>query len=274
MVRKMGVFGPAQRANVDTIFALVEPGQAIDFMQMPDTQRDAHVRGLPRCGRSHIPPTQPSPKPSPKSSLTHGLPPASAFASSLGIRNSTTGILWNKFLAIIVCVLHYKSIPCEILPCWRLRSRWNARKFDRTVEGFANGCNWVIFWVRRSIQMKLTPNLTSPSERIAFAIHSNHLIIRSMTTTKVPMSIRLDVNAQERLRAIAARQKRSAHALATEAIDQLIEQKEREYAWHQSCDGALKHFDETGLHATHEEVMAWMGKWGTDKESPAPLCHR
>ena len=47
MVRKMGVFGPAQRADLDAIFALVEPGQAINCLRMPDTQRDAHVKGLP-----------------------------------------------------------------------------------------------------------------------------------------------------------------------------------------------------------------------------------
>jgi len=93
------------------------------------------------------------------------------------------------------------------------------------------------------------------------------------TATTVPMSIRLDVNARAKLKAIALRQKRSAHALATEAILQLIEQKEREYAWHQSCDDALKHFDETGLHATQDEVMAWMETWGTDQESPTPVCH-
>ena len=85
------------------------------------------------------------------------------------------------------------------------------------------------------------------------------------------MSIRLDVSAREKLKAIAARQKRTAHALATEAINQLIERKEREYAWHESCDAALKHFDETGLHATQEEVMAWMDSWGTDKELPTPV---
>jgi len=65
------------------------------------------------------------------------------------------------------------------------------------------------------------------------------------------MSIRLDITLWDRLKAIAA----------------------REYAWHQSCDDALKHFDETGVHATHEEGMAWMGTWGTNKESPAPVCH-
>jgi predicted transcriptional regulator len=94
-----------------------------------------------------------------------------------------------------------------------------------------------------------------------------------MATTTVPISIRLDVNAREKLKIIALRQKRSAHALATEAINQLIEQKEREYAWQQSCDNAIKHFDETGLHATQDEVMAWMDTWGTDKELPPPVCH-
>ena len=43
-----------------------------------------------------------------------------------------------------------------------------------------------------------------------------------MTAATVPMSIRLDVNARAKLKAIALRQKRSAHALATEAINQLI----------------------------------------------------
>ena len=94
-----------------------------------------------------------------------------------------------------------------------------------------------------------------------------------MTATTVPMSIRLDVSARERLKAIAVRQKRSPHALATEAIHQLIDQKEREHAWHQSCDDALKHFDETGLHATHEEVMKWMDRLATDKDAPPPKCH-
>ena len=97
--------------------------------------------------------------------------------------------------------------------------------------------------------------------------------MKTMTTSTAPMSIRLDVTARDKLKAIAARQKRTAHALATEAILQLIEQKEREYAWFESCDAALKHFDETGLHATQDEVMAWMDSWGTDKELPQPVCH-
>lgn len=97
-----------------------------------------------------------------------------------------------------------------------------------------------------------------------------------MTSTSIPMSTCLDVATQEKLKAIAVRQKHTPHALATEAIEQMITEKEREYAWHESCDAALRHFDETGLHATHNEVMTWMESWGTDKDiaNPAISLHR
>lgn len=94
-----------------------------------------------------------------------------------------------------------------------------------------------------------------------------------MTTSTSPMSLRIDVAARDRLQKLAERHKRSAHALATEAVYDMIDKKEREHAWFASCDAALKHFDETGLHATHDEVTAWMDSWGTAKELPAPVCH-
>ena len=87
-----------------------------------------------------------------------------------------------------------------------------------------------------------------------------------------PMSIRLDVTARDRLKAIAVRQKRTPHALATEAINLLIEQQEREFARQTSRDDALKHVDETGLHAAHEEIAAWMNSWGSGRELPAPVA--
>jgi predicted transcriptional regulator len=87
------------------------------------------------------------------------------------------------------------------------------------------------------------------------------------------MSIRIEATAKQRLNEIALRQKRTAHALATEAIYALIEQKEREYAFNQSCIDSYNKYKETGLHATHDEVSAWMESWGTEKELPTPLCH-
>lgn len=94
-----------------------------------------------------------------------------------------------------------------------------------------------------------------------------------MSATTVPMSIRIEASAKQRLNEIALRQKRTAHALATEAIYALIEQKEREYAFNQSCIDSYNQYKETGLYANHDEVSAWMDSWGTENELPTPLCH-
>ncbi|MFZ4540107.1 CopG family ribbon-helix-helix protein [Propionivibrio sp.] len=94
-----------------------------------------------------------------------------------------------------------------------------------------------------------------------------------MTATTVPMSIRLEPSARQKLKEIAARQKRTAHALATEAITTLIEQKEREYAFNQSCIDSYNQYKETGLHVTHEEIVPWLESLFTDDELPPPACH-
>jgi predicted transcriptional regulator len=87
------------------------------------------------------------------------------------------------------------------------------------------------------------------------------------------MSVRLTQDTRDRLRAVAAWQKRTAHALAAEAIQNLIEQKEREHAWNQGCVDALNHCDETGLHVTHDEVMTWLDSIVDGNELPPPVCH-
>jgi len=95
-----------------------------------------------------------------------------------------------------------------------------------------------------------------------------------MTATTVPMSIRIEASARQKLKELAARQKRSAHALATEAITSFIEQKEREYAFNQSCVDSYNHFLETGLHVTQDEIDVWADSLGTENELPIPACHR
>ena len=94
-----------------------------------------------------------------------------------------------------------------------------------------------------------------------------------MAIATVPMSIRLEPGARQKLKEIAARQKRTAHSLATEAITALIEQKEREYAFNQSCMASYNEYKETGLHVTHDEIVPWLESLFTDDELPPPACH-
>jgi len=39
------------------------------------------------------------------------------------------------------------------------------------------------------------------------------------------------------------------------------------------ADEAWHHYQETGLHATGEEVLAWLASWGTHNPLPPPACH-
>lgn len=88
-----------------------------------------------------------------------------------------------------------------------------------------------------------------------------------------PMSLRLDDALKSRLQAVAALEKRSAHSVAAEAVQRLVEQREREIEWAKSCDAALQHHDETGLHVTHDEVTAWLLSLDSDHPLPTPVCH-
>ena len=39
------------------------------------------------------------------------------------------------------------------------------------------------------------------------------------------------------------------------------------------ADKAWQHYQETGLHATSEEVFGWVDSWGISNEIPKPKCH-
>lgn len=94
-----------------------------------------------------------------------------------------------------------------------------------------------------------------------------------MSTVTVPMSLRIDSDIKTRLQAIAQRHKRSAHALAQEAVSLFVEKQEAKDKWNQEAIAAYNDYKTTGLHITHEELETWLDTWGTDNEQPAPQCH-
>ena len=95
----------------------------------------------------------------------------------------------------------------------------------------------------------------------------------TMPTATVPMSLRVDVSLRDRLQTLATRHKRSAHALAREAVITFIEQKEAEDRWNREAMDAYNDYKATGLHITHEEMEAWLDTWGTPNEQSVPQCH-
>ncbi|MBF0136183.1 MAG: CopG family ribbon-helix-helix protein [Magnetococcus sp. DMHC-1] len=89
-----------------------------------------------------------------------------------------------------------------------------------------------------------------------------------------PMSVKLDPDTRSRVERLAKVRHRTAHWIMREAINQYVEREEKREAFRQDTLNAWDEYQETGLHATAEEVDAWLASWGTDKERPVPTCHK
>lgn len=87
------------------------------------------------------------------------------------------------------------------------------------------------------------------------------------------MSLKLAPEVRDGLRSLATIKKRPAHALAREAVAAYVTAELAREQFTQDADKAWQHYQETGLHATSDEVFAWIDSWGTVAELPRPKCH-
>jgi len=88
------------------------------------------------------------------------------------------------------------------------------------------------------------------------------------------LSVKLDGAMRGRIRNLAEIRQRTAHWLVREAIAQYVEREEKREAFRQATLAAWQEYQETGLHATGEEVDAWLASWGAESELAAPVCHK
>jgi predicted transcriptional regulator len=103
--------------------------------------------------------------------------------------------------------------------------------------------------------------------------------------TAKPVAVKIDAQLKERVQRLAQARQRSPHWIMREAIKSYVESAEkaqargeaarasRREAFYQDAMRAWEHYQRTGLHATQEEVLAWMESWGTENELPPPQCH-
>lgn len=89
-----------------------------------------------------------------------------------------------------------------------------------------------------------------------------------------PTSIKLDDDMKARVQHLASSRKRTSHWIMREAIAQYVEREEKREALRRDTLEAWEEFQETGLHATAEEVDQWLASWGAEDELPAPKCHK
>lgn len=87
-----------------------------------------------------------------------------------------------------------------------------------------------------------------------------------------PTSIKLDDHLKDRVQHLANARKRTSHWIMREAIAQYVEREEKRETLRQDTLEAWEEFQETGLHATAEDVDQWLASWGAEDELPAPEC--
>lgn len=94
------------------------------------------------------------------------------------------------------------------------------------------------------------------------------------TATAKTVSVKLDPAIRARVENLAQARHRSAHWVMREAISQYLEHEEKREAFRHDTLKAWEEYQETGLHVSAAEADSWLGSWGTDKELPAPACHK
>ncbi len=94
-----------------------------------------------------------------------------------------------------------------------------------------------------------------------------------MTVTASLMSLKMDASIRERLARLAHNRKRTSHAIAREAIESYVVREEARDQFAADALEAWIDYQETGKHATGDEVLTWMKSWGTSNELSQPVCH-
>jgi predicted transcriptional regulator len=86
-------------------------------------------------------------------------------------------------------------------------------------------------------------------------------------------TIRLDDEMKKRLMIMAVKRNCTASSLMREAIEQYLDRELKRDRFLQEALASWKHYKETGLHITGEELNTWLETWGTDEETDPPQCH-
>lgn len=89
-----------------------------------------------------------------------------------------------------------------------------------------------------------------------------------------PTTIKIDVDTKERVKRLAEMRHRTSHWMILEAIRQYVDREEKRESFRQDALAAWQEHQETGLHVTGDEVIAWLDTWGEEDEKAAPVCHR
>ena len=86
-------------------------------------------------------------------------------------------------------------------------------------------------------------------------------------------SVKLDPETRIRVQRLAKAQRRTAHWIMREAIEQYVEREEARESLRQDALAAWAEYQATGQHVTEEEADAWLAELEAGQEVDPPECH-
>jgi predicted transcriptional regulator len=95
-----------------------------------------------------------------------------------------------------------------------------------------------------------------------------------MIESAMTLSVKLDPDAEARLKALAEARRQTPDVVLKEAIEQYLERSETRLDFKAEALASLGAFQEGGLHLTLAETEAWLDGWGTTTETALPPCHK
>lgn len=88
------------------------------------------------------------------------------------------------------------------------------------------------------------------------------------------LSVKLDPDAETRLKALAETRRQTTDAIVQQAVAEYLDREEARQSFKAEALASLGAFREAGLHLTLDETEAWLDSWGTDAEAAPPPCHK
>lgn len=86
-------------------------------------------------------------------------------------------------------------------------------------------------------------------------------------------SLKLDPGTKARVQRLAKAQRRTAHWIMREAVEQYVEREEARERLRQDALAAWNDYQATGQHVTAQEADAWLAKLEAGEDADAPECH-
>lgn len=86
-------------------------------------------------------------------------------------------------------------------------------------------------------------------------------------------SIKLDADLKDRVSSLAKARRRAPHWIMREAINEYVVREETRQRWAEEARASWEHYQQTGLHITHEEVGEWLKKLAAGERAELPQCH-